>query len=306
MDSSKFIFDNPTSPISNSSAKFVCPRHQGEKLIRVCMNINCDKPGLLCGGCLLNDPEHCIAHKNDIKIIKDFIEIAENSFNTLKNRNYKPSEISSDLLDFLNESENINERLAKKFYEDAQNLDIQFEEIIKEFTENCITTKDDIKSRMKKNYEKLSENYKFVFDKIKYSYNILEQDELLTIYPNKEKIYSQLYNSISFVESETLVKKIRYDIYEIVDSHLKNKKTQLNKKVEIKNQLTTLSKFVKDQISSYQGFYFETGIKQCDPEEFQENYLIKIEEFFKSIKTLVKLPEVEPCTSLPKGNSFYF
>ena len=86
------------------------------------MNINCDKPGLLYGRCLLNNSEHYIAHENNIKIIKNFIEIAENFFNTLKNRNYKSSEISSDVFDFFSESENINEKIHKKFYEDAQNL----------------------------------------------------------------------------------------------------------------------------------------------------------------------------------------
>ncbi len=99
--------------------KFTCPLHKREKFVRVCTYPTCEKQLLLCGGCLLDDPEHGMEHKQHMRLIKDFVESADNYYSSQRNKTYKSTEISPELLEFVHDYEKANERLAKRYIDEA-------------------------------------------------------------------------------------------------------------------------------------------------------------------------------------------
>ena len=54
-----------------------------------------------------------------MKLIKDFIEGASDYYSSERNKTYKSSEISPELLEFVHEFESNNETLAKRFLDEA-------------------------------------------------------------------------------------------------------------------------------------------------------------------------------------------
>jgi len=283
--------------------KFTCPQHKREKFVRVCTHPTCEKQLLLCGGCLLDDPEHGIEHKPYMRLIKDFIEAADEFYSSQRNRTYKSSEVSPELLEFVNDFEKNNEMLAKRFLEESQTLDLQFELCIKELIDAMIALREEIKARVKRNFEIISENYKFVMDKIKNFYNLVTEEELVDLYPTKDVIYTNLYSAETYIDCEAYVKKIKSDMVQGNYGSPKKQKDEQKKRLETKNQLLFLSNIIKRQIGDYRCFDFEDeNIKKRGYDKLLDFCKKEGERVIQDIKANITMHEVEKCLNMPKGN----
>jgi hypothetical protein len=251
----------------------------------------------------LDDPEHGIEHKPYMRLIKDFIEAADEFYSSQRNRTYKSSEVSPELLEFVNDFEKNNEMLAKRFLEESQTLDLQFELCIKELIDAMIALREEIKARVKRNFEIISENYKFVMDKIKNFYNLVTEEELVDLYPTKDVIYTNLYSAETYIDCEAYVKKIKSDMVQGNYGSPKKQKDEQKKRLETKNQLLFLSNIIKRQIGDYRCFDFEDeNIKKRGYDKLLDFCKKEGERVIQDIKANITMHEVEKCLNMPKGN----
>lgn len=286
--------------------KFTCPVHKREKFIRVCTHPTCEKQSLLCGGCLLDDPEHGIDHKQHMKLIEDFIDSADEFYASQRNKTYKSTEISPELLEFVHDFDIASDNLAKKYLEQSKDLDIHFEECIKEIIDSMINLREEIKSRIKRNFEIISENYKFIMDKIKNFYNLVSDDELFDLYPSKDIIFSNLYNSETYTDCEIQVKKMKQDLYKGLHGSPKKQKEDQKRRLETKNQLLYLMNIIQKQMADYNCFDFEDeNINRRGYTKMLDYCRVQGDKLVNAIKANITMHEVEKCLNLPKGNLYF-
>jgi hypothetical protein len=106
---------------------------------------------------------------------------------------------------------------------------------IKEIIDCMINLREEIKGRIKRNFEIVSENYKFVVDKIKNFYNLVSDDELVDLYPTKEVMYTNLYSAETYLDCEAQIKSIKTDLQKNLAGSPRRHKEEQKKRLETKN-----------------------------------------------------------------------
>lgn len=275
--------------IGGVSSGLYCPFHF-EKFIRVCMNPVCSHQNFLCSGCMLDNQEHCRLHKPDLKTINEFIQIAESAYKQLKNKNFKPSDISSSLVAFLNQSEIISERLTSRYYEEIRKIDIEFEFLIKEFSAICYQQRDELKNEVKQQFEQISVNYSYVLDKVRHHYRILSPEEEEEVYPNKDRILYSLESAPGLPELEAMLRKMKSEIAEGFPSSM-NKSEESTRKLELRNNLQYLAETVENQIKTHMDYEYVFE-KQNASQAYRAKTKTQIQEFFKGVRESIVLPTI--------------
>lgn len=277
-----------SSMTANRTPALHCPFHD-EQFIRVCLNPLCTAQSILCSGCMLDDQEHCQKHKSELKTINDMMHISEIAYDQLKSKQFKPTDMSSSLAAFLNESEAISERLTERYYEEIKKVDLEFEALIKYFTTVCYKNRDDVKDSIKLQFEQISVNYSHVMDKVRHHYRILTPEEQDQIYPSRERLLSTLENAAGLQDLENMIRKIRTDITEVFSPN--NKVEESKKRLELRNNLQTFVETVENQIKSHMDYEFVFE-KESEGQDYRSKVDIYVQDFFKFVKDSIVLPTI--------------
>ena len=274
---------------SQQGTGLTCPVHN-EAFVRVCLNPVCTAQAMMCSGCLIENQEHVAFHKTDIKTLAEFLQVADAAYNHLKSRNFNPNDISPFLVDFINESENVSEKLTSRYYEEIEKIDIEYELLIKEFVTMAEQQREEIKNLIKQQFEQISANYSYVLDKVRHYYKILSPEEEEEAFPDKERIFANLESASSLADLEKYVQKIKDEIAEGF-SVVTSKGEDASKKLKMSRHLNELAESVEKQIKAHAEFAF---VFEKEPENklFRENITKQLQEFFKANRESVVLPQM--------------